>query len=239
MTHFPASARIVPAPSTSARQPGGSTKVASGSSKIAGPPCTRPAERLAAQHRGLDPVAVETHVADALFEVAPRLLPPAADAARARPSPGGCGRGRPRPLGRGGRSAPRGPRRSARRGRLGRDSSPAGDRQLEGLAGIAHLVDDLGPGFRRDRPRALPTSSSTSAAMRSALRSAPLSITVRVGVAATVRGAEAERREDAARARAEDALDAELGCDRRGVHRPGAAEGKQGEAARVDAALDA
>ena len=58
------------------------------------------------------------------------------------------------------------------------------------------------------------------------------------GVAAAVGGAEAERREDAAGARAEDALDPELGGDRRGVHRPGAAEGQQGEVARVDAALD-
>ncbi len=57
-------------------------------------------------------------------------------------------------------------------------------------------------------------------------------------VLAAIGGAEAESREHATGARAEDAPDLELGGDRGGVHRPGAAEGKQGEAAGIDAALD-
>src|SRR6202012_2191775 len=58
------------------------------------------------------------------------------------------------------------------------------------------------------------------------------------GVAAAGGGAEAAGGEDAAGAGAGEAVDAELFGDRRGVHRSGAAEGEEGEAARVDAALD-
>ena len=113
----------------------------------------------------------------------------------------------------------------------------AGDRQLEGLSGVAHLVDDLGGGAGRV-PSAVSISSATSAAIRSALRSCAREHHRAGGVAAALRGAEAERREDAAGARAEHPPDAELAGDRRGVHRAGAAEGQQREAARVDAALD-
>ena len=45
--------------STSALQPGGSTSVASGSSKTHGPSARSPAGGLAAQHLGLDPLAAE------------------------------------------------------------------------------------------------------------------------------------------------------------------------------------
>ena len=94
------------------------------------------------------------------------------------------------------------------------------------------------PGRRPGRSPAAATIAATSAAIRSALRSAPLSITVR---AVSRRRSEAQRpsAERTPPARGQRiALDAELGGDRRGVHRAGAAEGQQGEAARVDAALD-
>src|ERR1700742_2985817 len=58
------------------------------------------------------------------------------------------------------------------------------------------------------------------------------------GVAAAIGGAEAEGGEDAAGAGADQAVDAELFGDRRGVHRAGAAEGEEGEAARGHPALE-
>ena len=57
-------------------------------------------------------------------------------------------------------------------------------------------------------------------------------------VGAAVRGGQAERAEHARGAGDEDLRHAELLGDGRGVQRPGAAEGEQREAPRVDAALD-
>ena len=57
-------------------------------------------------------------------------------------------------------------------------------------------------------------------------------------VAAARRGEQAERAQDAAGARAEDALDPELRRQLGGVHRPRAAERQQREPPRVDPALD-
>ena len=158
-------------------------------------------------------------------------------AARERPSRAGCGRGRPRRRGRGGRSAPRGRARSARRGR--RDRGARRPRPAARTPGRRSASRRRSPARR---PRGPPPSSSTS---ESTSARDPLGGQVlaaqhhRQGrVAAPVRGAEAERREDPARPRAEDPVDLELGRDRGGVHRPGAAEREQREAARVDAALD-
>ena len=119
--HRCASARIVPVSSTVADQPGGTTKVASGSSKTTGPSASSPGRGLAAQDRRLDPLAVEADLGGCSLERGRRRRRrPAWAAARGRPARGGCGRGRPRRRGRGGRSAPRGRARSARRGRPGR-----------------------------------------------------------------------------------------------------------------------
>ena len=57
-------------------------------------------------------------------------------------------------------------------------------------------------------------------------------------IAAALRRDQSERREHAARARAEDPFDPELGRDRRGVERSGAPERQEREAARIDAAFD-
>ena len=113
----------------------------------------------------------------------------------------------------------------------------AGNRQLEGLPGVAHPVDHLGAGAVETRSRRLAQLLDRGGD--------PLGAQVLArqhhragGVAAAVRGAEAEGGEDAAGARAEQPPGAELFGDRRRVHRAGAAERQQGEAARVDAALD-
>ncbi len=112
-------------------------------------------------------------------------------------------------------------------------------RQLEGLAArSASRRSTSGSASREASPSSRAASSSTSAAIRSASKSAPRSITVR---AVSRRRSEAQRPSAESTPpgpRAEDALDAELGGDRGGVHRPGAAERQQREAARVDAALD-
>ena len=128
----------------------------------------------------------------------------------------------------------RSPRRAARDRALA-----AGDRELEGLAAVAQLVGDLGA-WRRRAPRRerLARARRTSAAMRSAVSSSPRSITVR---------AVSRRRSEASRPSADStplargqrirSIPSSAG-DRRRVHRPGAAERHQREAARVDAALD-
>jgi hypothetical protein len=59
-----------------------------------------------------------------------------------------------------------------------------------------------------------------------------------LGVGAAVGGGEAERAQDAGGARDEDLRHPELLGDGGGVERPGAAEGQQREAPRIDAALD-
>ena len=199
---------IVPASSTRADQPGGTTKVASGSSKTTGPSASTPAARLAAQHRRRRPTR--------------RRSGPGASSLGGRPPPAAAGP-RPRP-GRDHRQPDVdeddlavgvamavellvGPLEALDQvGGVGRGRSR--DRQLEGLAGVAHLVDDLGLGAGEARRRARGDQLATSAAIRSAVSSSPLEHHRAGGVAAPVRGAEAERREDAAGARAEDPLDA-------------------------------
>ena len=192
---------------------------------------------LAAQDRGLDPLAAEADRAGARVRARRRPPPPAAASGRGRPAPGRCRRGRPRRRGRGGRSAPRGPARSRRPDRPGRDRRSR-DRQLEGLAGVAQLVDHLGVGASPGPPPISSPSAATSAAIRSAVKSAPLSITVR---------AVSRRRSEAQRPKAERTPPAR---GQRIVSIPSSAaiaaacigpappNGSSAKPARVDAALD-
>ena len=225
-------ARIVPVASTFACQPGGRIRVASGSSKTTGPSRRGAGSGLAAQHRGLDPLAVEQHRPGALLKPAAR-----------------CGRGVQLRPGHDHRQADVDEddlavgiamavallvgafEALAKVGRIGIDG--AGDRQLEGLAGVPHLVDDLRPGLGQAGAGG---GDQLGDLGRDALGAqlGPAQHHRASGVATALGGAEAERREDAAGARAEDRLDPQLGGDRRRVHRAGAAEGEQGEAARVD-----
>ena len=230
-------ARIVPCSSTSALQPGGSTRVDSGSSKRQGPSPSRrpPARRVSTSASSHSPPNARLRCE--------RLTSSPPDARGC-----GCGAGhaqrdadrrpaRPRRRGRGSRSGARARRRRPRPAPPGRARrSPRSAARRTGRGSAARRC------IRSRRP-SIPSSierrsSSTSAARRSALSSSPLSITVRAVSRRRSEAQQAERREHAAGPRADDPRDAQLVGDRRGVHRPGAAERQQREVARVDAALD-
>ena len=201
-----------------------------------------------ARRRSRPPARRRTHAWRSPFPVEPGLaLAFGQPAGPERPAGAGLGPGSTAatrivtssslPRGRGSRSAPRAGARSPRPAAPGSGSAAPGDRQLEGLPAVAQLVDDLQLALPHPLEQRLAQRLDLRA-IRSAVISSPVSRTVRAvsrrWPAAISPSAEST---PLARGQTMRVISSSLGqgC---GVHRAGAAEGKQGVVARIDSALD-